>query len=146
MLDTTGVICEQVTTWVLYYWKIVYLDHIFFSFVFYSLQKLLHSSRKLSLQVLNFVHSFQVRSNNNPDTNRSVWSVIPFCPLTCLSWVYGNISGLFYLSFLQVVLVLSTQVLFEGQSKYFSIPSIASLSTCLNSVVETSTKLQVLWK
>ncbi|NXR15714.1 F91A1 protein, partial [Semnornis frantzii] len=38
-----------------------------------SLQKLLHSSRKLSLQVLNFVHSFQVRSNN-PHMNHSVGS------------------------------------------------------------------------
>lgn len=34
-----------------------------------------------------------------------------------------------------MITVLSIQVLLEGQNKYFPIPFLASLKTCLNSVI-----------
>lgn len=74
------------------------------TFVFDSLQKLLHSSRKLSLQVLNFVHSFQVRSSN-PHINHSAGSFV----FTLLLVTLGCMEALMaYLPFLEIVNVLST--------------------------------------
>lgn len=46
------------------------------AFCFPSLQELLHSSRRLSLKVLSFVHSFQVINRlSHPEVSRPMWSL-----------------------------------------------------------------------